>query len=166
MGKDGYVHSGAWVGKYYGIRDLAPYHYNKYAKGLKRAIKDEDAWVNELDDESIISPTKRAIITHISKGDSVLNGDATDNIWDMANDPSGFISKNLFPNAVTNDIEPYINIDNSKIDNVTFTLPNVYNYEDFMNRAKKDNKFEGMIQAMTIRRLNGGSELAKNKYVW
>ena len=165
MGKDGYVHSGAWVGKYYGIRDLAPYHYNKYAKGLKRAIKDEDAWVNELDDESIISPTKRAIITHISKGDSVLNGDATDNIWDMANDPSGFISKNLFPNAVTNDIEPYINIDNSKIDNVTFTLPNVYNYEDFMNRAKKDNKFEGMIQAMTIRRLNGGSELAKNKYV-
>lgn len=166
MGKDGYVYSGAWVGKYYGIRDLAPYHYNKYAKGLKRATKDENAWVNELDDESIISPTKRAIITHVSKGSSILNGDATENIWDMANDPSGFISKNLFPDAITNDIEPYINVDNSKIDNVTFTLPNVYNYEDFMNRAKKDDKFEGMIQAMTVRRLNGGTKHGKNKYVW
>lgn len=166
MGKDGYVYSGAWVGKYYGIRDLAPYHYNKYAQGLKRATKDENAWVNELDDESIISPTKRAIITHVSKGSSILNGDATENIWDMANDPSGFISKNLFPDAITNDIEPYINVDNSKIDNVTFTLPNVYNYEDFMNRAKKDDKFEGMIQAMTVRRLNGGTKHGKNKYVW
>ena len=166
MGKDGYVHSGAWVGKYYGIRDLSPYHYNKYAHGLKRATKDENAWVNELDDESIVSPTKRAIITHISKSDSVLNGDATDNIWDMANDPSDFIRKNLFPDAVTNGIEPYINVDNSKIDNVTFTLPNVYNYEDFMNRAKKDDKFEGMIQAMTVRRLNGGTKHGKNKYVW
>lgn len=126
----------------------------------------KNQWVNELDDESIISPTKRAIITHVSKGSSILNGDATENIWDMANDPSGFISKNLFPDAVTNDIEPYINVDNSKIDNVTFTLPNVYNYEDFMNRAKKDDKFEGMIQAMTVRRQNGGSKLGKNKYVW
>lgn len=166
MGKDGYVHSGAWVGKYYGIRDLAPYHYNKYAKGLKHATKDENAWVNELDDESIISPTKRAIITHVSKGSSILNGDATENIWDMANDPSGFISKNLFPNGVMNGIEPYINVDNSKIENVNFNLPNVLNYEELMNRARKDDKFEGMIQAMTVRRLNGGSRHAKNKYVW
>lgn len=137
-----------------------------YAKGLKYATKDEDAWVNELAPESIVSPSKRAIITHVNKADRILNGDATENIWDMANDPSGFISKNLFPDAVTNDIEPYINVDNSKIDNVTFTLPNVYNYEDFMNRAKKDDKFEGMIQAMTVRRLNGGTKHGKNKYVW
>lgn len=137
-----------------------------YAKGLKYATKDEDAWVNELAPESIVSPSKRAIITHVNKADRILNGDATENIWDMANDPSGFISKNLFPDAITNDIEPYINVDNSKIDNVTFTLPNVYNYEDFMNRAKKDDKFEGMIQAMTVRRLNGGTKHGKNKYVW
>lgn len=31
--KEGYVNSGAWVGKYYGIKDLAPYHYNKYLHG-------------------------------------------------------------------------------------------------------------------------------------
>ena len=166
MGKDGYVHSGAWVGKYYGIRDLAPYHYNKYAQGLKRATKDESAWVNEFDDESIISPTKRAIITHISKGDSVLNGDATENIWDMANDPSGFISKNLLPNAIMNGIEPYINVDNSRVDNVTFNLPNVLNYEEFMNRMKKDEKFDRMILDMTIGRMVGGSKHAKYKYTW
>lgn len=166
MGKDGYIHSGAWVGKYYGIRDLAPYHYNKYAQGLKRAIKDEDAWVNELDDESIISPTKRAIITHISKGDSVLNGDATDNIWDMANDPSGFIGKNLVGNSILSGIEPYMHVNNNSVGEVTFNLPNVTNYEDFMNRARKDEKFEDMIQSMTIGVVAGKSTLAKNKYKW
>lgn len=35
-----------------------------------------------------------------------------------------------------------------------------------MNRARKDMKFEGMIQAMTVRRLTGGSSLAKYKYKW
>ena len=35
-----------------------------------------------------------------------------------------------------------------------------------MNQARKDAKFEGMIQAMTVRRLTGGSKFAKSKYKW
>ena len=166
MGREGYVHSGAWVGRYQGIRDLSPYHYNKYAVGLKHAKMDENAWVNELGNESIVKPTERAIVTHIAKGDSVLDAEATRNIWDMASDPSGFISKNLIGNDILSNVEPYMNVDNSRIDEVTFNLPNVYNYEDFMNRARKDDKFEGMIQAMTVRRLTGGSKFAKSKYKW
>ena len=84
----------------------------------------------------------------------------------MANDPSGFISKNLLPNAVMNGIEPYINVDNSRVDNVTFNLPNVLNYEEFMNRMKKDEKFDRMILDMTIGRMVGGSKHAKYKYTW
>ena len=38
--------------------------------------------------------------------------------------------------------------------------------EEFMNRAKKDEKFEDMIQAMTIGVVAGKSTLAKNKYKW
>lgn len=166
MGKEGYVHSGAWVGRYQGIRDLSPYHYNKYAVGLKNAPKAENAWVNELGSESIVKPSENAIVTHIAKGDSVLTADATRNIWDMASDPSDFISKNLFSNGILSGIEPYVNVDNSKIEKVEFILPNVQNYEDIMNRAKKDRKFEGMIQAMTVRRLTGGSALAHHKYSW
>lgn len=166
MGREGYVRSGAWVGRYQGIRDLSPYHYNKYAVGLKNAPKAENAWVNELGNESIVKPSENAIVTHIAKGDSVLTADATRNIWDMASDPSDFISKNLFSNGILSGIDPYVNVDNSRIDEVTFNLPNVTNYEDFMNRARKDEKFEGMIQAMTVRRLTGGSKFAKSKYKW
>lgn len=165
MGKDGYVHSGAWVGKYYGIRDLAPYHYNKYAKGLKRATKDENAWVNEFDDESIISPTKRAIITHISKNDSVLNGDATENIWDMANDPSGFISRNSFGN---NPLTSAINAGGNTFGDMYISIPidHVQDYNDFVTQLQKDRKFEKMIQDITIGRITGGSKFAKYKYSW
>lgn len=166
MGREGYVRSGAWVGRYQGIRDLSPYHYNKYAVGLKNAPKAENAWVNELGNESIVKPSENAIVTHIAKGDSVLTADATRNIWDMASDPSDFISKKLFSNGILSGIEPYVNVDNSKIEKVEFILPNVQNYEDIMNRAKKDRKFEGMIQAMTVRRLTGGSALAHHKYSW
>ena len=31
--KEGYVYSGAWVGKYYGIKDLSPYHIKKFKLG-------------------------------------------------------------------------------------------------------------------------------------
>lgn len=165
MGKDGYVHSGAWVGKYYGIRDLAPYHYNKYAQGLKRAKKDENAWVNELDDESIISPTKRAIITHISKSDSVLNGDATENIWDMANDPSGFISRNSFGN---NPLTSAVNTGGNTFGDMYISIPidHVQDYNDLVTQLQKDRKFEKMIVDMTIGRATGGNKFAKNKHAW
>ena len=166
MGREGYVHSGAWVGRYQGIRDLSPYHYNKYAVGLKNAPKAENAWVNELGSESIVKPSENAIVTHIAKGDSVLTADATRNIWDMASDPSGFISGNLFNNGILSGLEPYMRVNNNSIGEVTFNLPNVTNYEEFMNRAKKDEKFEDMIQAMTIGVVAGKSTLAKNKYKW
>lgn len=166
MGREGYVRSGAWVGRYQGIRDLSPYHYNKYAVGLKNAPKAENAWVNELGNESIVKPSENAIVTHIAKGDSVLTADATRNIWDMASDPSDFISKNLFSNGVRSDVEPRVYVDNRKIGEVEFNLPNVLNYEDFMRRMQRDNKFEGMIQDMTIGIVAGKSSLAKNKYRW
>ena len=166
MGREGYVRSGAWVGRYQGIRDLSPYHYNKYAVGLKNAPKAENAWVNELGSESIVKPSENAIVTHIAKGDSVLTADATRNIWDMASDPSGFISGNLFNNGILSGLEPYMRVNNNSIGEVTFNLPNVTNYEEFMNRAKKDEKFENMIQAMTIGVVAGKSTLAKNKYKW
>ena len=63
-------------------------------------------------------------------------------------------------------IEPYMHVNNNSVGEVTFNLPNVTNYEDFMNRARKDEKFEDMIQSITIDRLNGKSSLAKNKYKW
>ena len=166
MGREGYVRSGAWVGRYQGIRDLSPYHYNKYAVGLKNAPKAENAWVNELGNESIVKPSENAIVTHIAKGDSVLTADATRNIWDMASNPSDFISKNLFGNDILSGIESCLNVNNNRIEEVKFNLPNVCNYEEFMTRMQHDKKFDNMICDMTIGRINGGSKFAKGKYRW
>lgn len=137
-----------------------------YATGLREAKKDETAWVNELGSESILSPTKQAIITHVSKGDTILDAEATKNIWDMANDPSEFISSNAWKTggfANGNDTNNNYNV---QIDN-TFDLPNVMNYEDFCNRMCRDSKYEKMILSMVMTRFNkNASRLDKCKYQW
>lgn len=44
---------------------------------------------------------------------------------------------------------------------VTLSLPNVRNYEDFMKEAQKDPKFEKMIQNMTLGQTLGRNSLNK-----
>lgn len=145
---------------------LKGYKLKGYASGARSISSDQDAWVNELGTEGILSKKQDGIITHLYKGDSVLTADATRNIWDMASDPSDFISKNLFSNRVRSDVKPCVYVDNRKIGEVEFNLPNVLNYEDFMRKMQRDNKFEGMIQDITIGIVAGRSSLAKNKYIW
>lgn len=50
--------------------------------------------------------------------------------------------------------------------NITIPIDHVENYEDFVNKLRKDPKFERLVQAMTTDRLAGGSSLAKNKFKW
>lgn len=135
-----------------------------YYTGLRNATKDEDAWVNELGSESIINPTGSAIVTHVAKGSTILDAQATKNIWDMANDPSDFIGSHSFNIPGSMDSMSQGNF-YSSLDNVNFTLPNVSNYKEFYNELVQDPRFEKAIQAMTIGRAVGGSALAKYKYV-
>lgn len=102
MGKDGYVYSGAWVGKYYGIKSLSPYAYNKFKKGTKHVGADQLAWTNENwqkdGSELIISKRDGAILTPLKAGDSVIPANLVDNLFKWgAIDPSmlqdKFVSK-------------------------------------------------------------------------
>lgn len=85
MGRDGYVYSGAWVGKYQGIKSLSPYAYNKFKKGTKRVGTDQLAWTNENwqkdGSELIISKRDGAILTPLKAGDSVIPADLADNLF-------------------------------------------------------------------------------------
>lgn len=49
---------------------------------------------------------------------------------------------------------------------VTIPIEYVQDYNDFVNQMRKDGKFEKMIRSMTVDRLSGGSQIAKNKYKW
>lgn len=136
-----------------------------YATGLRKAYNEEEAWVNELGSESLIRPTDSAIITHVAKGDSILDAEATKNIWDMANDPSAFIGAHSFniPGGVEGAANG--NVFNSHLDSVNFNLPNVHEYKEFYNELVQDPRFEKAIQAMTLGRTVGESALKKYQYL-
>ena len=49
---------------------------------------------------------------------------------------------------------------------ITIPIEKVEDYNDFVTQLRDDPKFEKMVQAMTLGRLNGGSPNAKYNYSW
>lgn len=139
-----------------------------YASGVQGVPRDEFAWTQENGPETIIRKSDGALLTQLKRGDSVLNRDATSNIWDMANNPRNFIARamNFGVNCPVAKVpgDTGSNIKNS-ID-MEIVLPNVSNYNDFMNSARSDPKFEKLIQAMTVDRLAGRNAKGKNSIKW
>ena len=137
-----------------------------YAKGKKRIPNSEYAWTQENGQEYIVRPSDGAILTPIAKGDSVLNATATGNIWNMANSPADFIRDNL--KLDSSNIPNNANVQNNYtqyLDKVIFSLPNVKNYDDILSAMQKDPNFERLLLSMTINKLAGKSNLAKNKSI-
>ena len=136
-----------------------------YKKGVYNLKQNELAWTQEDNkQEVIIRKSDGAILTPLLKGDSVLNNNATSNLWDMTNNPSKFINDNLASNV---DISNGNNISNGNVNNeinMNITLPNVKNYNEFVSQLQKDSKFERMIQDMTVNQLSGKSSLNKFRH--
>lgn len=136
-----------------------------YASGSKSIPSDQYGWTQELGTESLIRKRDGAIVTPFERGDMVLDADATKNLWDMMNDPSGFIN-----GAMPNISQIISGKDRLRQGNTTynqkieFILPNVENYSDFMRKAQRDKKFERMICDMTTERMVGGSSLRKYRH--
>lgn len=157
------------VGKKLGSGDLGwlkKEQIGGYATGKKNFLNNEIAWTQEKGQEFIIRPSDGAILTPIAKGDSVLNAQASSNIWDLANSPAEFIRDNL--NLGASNVPNGSNVQsvyNQTIENVTFDFKNVKNYEEMLHSLKDDRRFEKLITAMTIDRIAGGSSLAKNKSI-
>lgn len=165
MDKDGYVHRGTWPGKYYGIKDLAPYHYNKFAIGAKRIYEDQLAWTQEYGKEYIISPTSGAVLTPLSKGDSVLNTNASKNLWNMANTPGDFIKDVLGVDYNAPNSSGGNGVYTQNFESVVFTMPNVKNYDEMLRQMQRDRNFERLIKAMSIDIMDGKSSLNKTKAI-
>lgn len=166
MWRDGYVRSGAWVGRYYGIRDLSPYHYNRYLKGglvdytglaqLDGTPSNPEMVLDSTDTANLIE--LKEALRLIAAGNSPLSrlfgdGSASALVLERlaASNGAGIMAT---PNA------------GNFIFNVNIPIERVLDYEDFMNQMRKDGRFEKFIQSMTIDRMVGGSRLAKNKYQW
>lgn len=65
---------------------------NGYQTGIRRIPEDEYAWTQENGAEAIVRQSDGAVWTSLKAGDAVLNAGATQNLWDMANNPAEFIA--------------------------------------------------------------------------
>lgn len=162
---EGYVRNGSWVGKYQGITDLSPYHFNKFAKGIKNLNKDQLGITQENGVEYINSPTL-GMLTPLTKGSDIFNATASENLWNVANNPEQYMRDSL---GLKRDISNVSNLGGNVTSNITInfeniTLPNVTNYKEFVYRLQHDKSFEKMVKAMTTDRLFGGSSIKKYRY--
>lgn len=89
------------------------------------------------------------------------------NIIDIPNNPAYFVSDAYSSLPALKDYGGSVvsNTNNNDFE-ITFNLPNVKSYEEFMNAITSDRKFEQFIQSVTVGRIAGGSKLSKNQYNW
>lgn len=108
-------------------------------------------WTNE-NAETIVRKSDGAILTRLNVGDMVLPNAARNNFWNMMTDPGKFFSGfDVTGSSATNNVTM----------NLSLTLPNVKNYDEFKDALKKDPKFESFVQEITLGRLAGRPKLAK-----
>lgn len=150
---EGYINSGAWVGRYAGITDISKYAYNKYAKGSKNISKDQLAWTQEKGQELIFRSSDGAMLTPLGTGDKVFTAQMTDNLWELA---KGKYTTSLPKTGSGN------TINNSNA--ISITLPNVKNYEEFKTALQNDPKMTSFIQQITLGEVSNGIKLNKRKY--
>ena len=132
-----------------------------FAKGSKRINSNMSAWTQENGLEAILRPTDNAILTPLKAGDSVLTAEATQNLWNFANNPLAFMKSTVgTPTMVSKGNGVTFNNAMSP----TIVLNGVSNVSEFLRELQKNKQFESMMQDMTINLMNGGSSLAKLKY--
>ena len=134
-----------------------------YASGTSRVPKDDFFWTNDGAPETIVRKDG-AVLTKLNVGDMVLNNKAHENLWELVNSPNSFL-KDAFAQNFSGGIGGITSMACGDMNvNVTFNLPGVKNYEEFMTQMRNDPKAEQMIQEITIGRLRGNGKLNKNNY--
>lgn len=138
-----------------------------YASGKHNFSNNEWAWTQEgRKEEYIIRPSDGAILTPIARRGSVLNAEASSNLWNMSNSPAEFIKNNLGLDSAN--IPNSANVQNSYVqnfENITFSMPNVHSYDETIKQMQRDKSFEKLILALTLDQVAGKSSLAKGKSI-
>ena len=130
-----------------------------YASGSKRIAKDEIAWTQEDGTEIIYRASDGAMLTPLGTGDKVFTKEMSDNLWNLANNP---VLANFYAPKVPNNQRSVNNVNNDI--KMQITLPNVKNYDEFVNQLYQDKRFEKVVQSMTIDQALGTNSLSKYRY--
>lgn len=136
--------------------------------GYRNGTRSASAGVHIYDEEdpgSEVLVTKYGVLRQFDSGDTVFNKDQVEKLWNLS---KGITTPNMYIDNLGAKLPDIPNMSNNlsnKVDvqfgDVTLSLPNVRNYEDFMKEAQKDSKFEKMIQNMTLGQTLGRNSLNK-----
>lgn len=128
------------------------------AKGTANVKRSGMYEVDEHGGEVFINKNGK-IYTRLDKGSTVLPHDAAINLLKGMSDPLGFITSHmdLHPNNTTTN-----NNTGDTTNYITFNIPNVTNYSEFMREAQRDPNFTKYIQEISLGKLNGNNSLKGN----
>lgn len=133
-----------------------------YASGAK-ITSSQNAWTQENGSEVIYRAKDGAMLTPLNNGDMVFSHAMSENLWNLAkmNIPE-LIERSMSQPIVNNKqdvtISPNTNIQ------MSITLPNVKNYEEFRQAMLNDRQFQNGIQEMTLGAAMGRNSLSKRQY--
>lgn len=156
-------------GQYYGTYDqnifmldwMKSHGYRKGTNSAKPGIHltDEDG----LGSEVIV--TKYGTLRQLEAGDTVFSKEQVQKLWDMSKDITA-LTPNMGLNNITTklpDIPANSKSMTNKVDvefgDVTLSLPNVKNYEDFMKQMVSDKRFLKAVQEGTLGQVLGRNSL-------
>lgn len=153
---------------YYGtaeqnIRLLNYLKNNGYRKGTKSAT----AGIYRTDEQGlgseIIFSKKYGTLRKLDAGDMVFNADQVEKLWNLS---KGITTPNMYMDNLGAKLPDIPNISNNladKVDvefgDVTLSLPNVKNYEDFMKQMVSDKRFLKAVQEGTLGQVLGRNSL-------
>lgn len=151
---------------YYGTseQNIQMLEYMK-SHGLKKGSKSAPGGLTLTDEQGlgseVIFSKKYGTLRKLDAGDTVFNKDQVEKLWNLSKGMPNMFVDNL--GAKLPDISNISNNLANKVDvefgDVTLSLPNVKNYEDFMKQMVSDKRFLKAVQEGTLGQVLGRNSL-------
>lgn len=153
---------------YYGTseQNIQMLEYMK-SHGLKKGSKSAHGGLTLTDEDGlgseVIFSKKYGTLRKLDAGDMVFNADQVEKLWNLS---KGITTPNMYMDNLGAKLPDISNISNNlanKVDvefgDVTLSLPNVKNYEDFMKQMVSDKRFLKAVQEGTLGQVLGRNSL-------
>lgn len=153
---------------YYGTseQNIQMLEYMK-SHGLKKGSKSAHGGLTLTDEDGlgseVIFSKKYGTLRKLDAGDMVFNADQVEKLWNLS---KGITTPNMYMDNLGAKLPDIPNISNNlanKVDvefgDVTLSLPNVKNYEDFMKQMVSDKRFLKAVQEGTLGQVLGHNSL-------
>ena len=135
--------------------------------GYRNGTKSATAGIHRTDEDGlgseVIFSKKYGTLRKLDAGDMVFNADQVEKLWNLS---KGITTPNMYMDNLGAKLPDIPNISNNlsnKVDvefgDVTLSLPNVHNYEDFMKQMVSDKRFLKAVQEGTFGQVLGRNSL-------